>query len=236
MVAINLYVLLGLLQALLAVAVLLGIWIWRQGRASRSLRRARTQIEHLQARPTAAEYLAAERDAMQPPRAEDDPAAHWQALRAAYLEFELNRAQAESPGDVDLGALGSKLKTLLPESAPPALVTADDQVPVEVDDENIDFTDMLQRQEQLLQALRTQIHGAVTNVADLQRCDEKFSLLDLVGRELESCTLMMEEENSFLRDQIRALLESTDGTVTTDTMDTMDTMDTTEPDNGDTHQ
>lgn len=210
MVAINLYLLLGLLQALLVVVVVLAIWIWRQRRTARRLQRAETQIAHLQARPTARDYLQSEQEAQRRQPAADDDSGRWAEVRAAYLQFELERASAEAgAAPPDLDALRTHLEGLL---SPPVLseTSEDTRPPVEVDEENIDFPEMLQRQRQLLDALKAQVHGAVSNTLDLQRSDEKFELLELVGREMESCTLMMEEENNFLRDQIRALLESPD--------------------------
>lgn len=208
MVEINLYLLLALLQALLVVTVLLGIVIWRLARGARRMTRMRTQLEHLQARPTAIDHLQQELNDARQQGATTEDNAPWAAVRAAYLEFELQRAQTEPSGEPDLQTLQAQLQPLLPGASTPA---TEEKLPaLEIDDENIDFPEMLRRHNQLLQALKAQIHGCVSNEADLQRCDEKFGMLDLVGREMESCTLMMEEENNFLRDQIRALLADSD--------------------------
>lgn len=200
MVEINLLLLLGLMQALLVVSVFLIAWIWWLARTRRQLRRARTQLEHLKGRSTAVEYLNAELEGAK--QADREAHAPWAAIRTALLEFELKRAEADQAAAVDYEALRGRLESLLPASEPPPRT----QSQPEVDEEEIDFVEMLRRQDQLLQALKTQIHGSISNTADLQRYDEKFNMLDLVGRELESCTQMMEEENNFLRDQIRALL------------------------------
>lgn len=210
MVAINQFLLLGLLQALLVLGVLLAIWIWRLRRTDLRLRSAQTQIKQLQARATAVEYLQSEAERVQKSLSEDETERRWQELRGAYLAFELQRAQTTKPDAVDMSALRERLEPLLTDGAVTPAPPSSDDVVAEIDAENIDFPEMLRRHKQLLDALKTQIHGAVTNIADLQRCDEKFGLLDLVGREMESCTMMVEEENSFLRDQVRALLEHPD--------------------------
>ena len=210
MVAINQFLLLGLLQALLVLSVLLAVWVWRLHRTDRRLRRAQTQIQHLQARPTASEYLQSERETLQKSLSKDDTERRWQELRAAYLEFELLRAQATEPKPADMSALRERLEALLADSGAEPVPPGSTEVALEIDLENIDFQGMLRRHKQLLEALKAQIHGAITNTVDVQRCDEKFGLLDLVGREMESCTMMVEEENSFLRDQVRALLEHSD--------------------------
>lgn len=202
MVEINLYLLLALLQALLVVSVLLAASVWLWARNRRRLGRMRLQLQQLQARTTAVEYLQSELEAAQGTAAEDESA--WAAVRAAYLDFELQRAQAQTAGSADLDALGKRLQALLPAATEPAAPSP--AAPAKGDEENIDFPEMLHRQAQLLQALKTHVHGCVSNTADLQRGDEKFDMLELVGRELESCTLMMEEENNFLREQIRTLL------------------------------
>lgn len=208
MVAINLYLLLGLLQALLVVAVVLGIWIWRLRHTGKRLQRAQTQIEHLRALPTAADYLQTEIERAADAAASAQDQGRWTEVRAAYLAFELERVRATEPSSTpDLSALRKRLEALLqPQAAPPAAERPSEQP--EIDEDNIDFPEMLQRQNQLLEALKVQVHGAISNSLDLQRCDEKVGMLELVGRELEVCTKMMEEENNFLRDQIQALLET----------------------------
>lgn len=202
MVEVNQFLLLGLMQALLVVSVLLAVWIWWLRRTRRQLRHTRTQLEHLKGQTSAVEYLSAELDGAK--QVEPEEHAPWAAVRAALLEFELQRAEAGEAEAVDYEALRARLESLLPPGEPAQKEEV--QPDPEANEESIDFLEMLRRQDQLLQALKTQVHGSITNTADLQRYDEKFNMLDLVGRELESCTQMMEEENNFLREQIRALL------------------------------
>lgn len=229
MVTINLYLLLALLQALLIVTVVLAIWIWRLGRVRSRMLRAETQLGHLQGKQSATDYLQAEIDANQNVQLEGEDAS-WRDVRITYLQFELQHAErSDTSVRPDLEVLRRKLGSLLQANEAPAAATQERE-PVEVDEENIDFPEMLQRQQQLLDALKTQVHGAISNQVDLQRCDEKLGMLDLVGRELETCTLMMEEENNFLRDQIRALLAGPEPDASASDAEQTDPPDAADPD------
>ncbi len=208
MVAINLYLLLGLLQALLLAVVVLAIWIWRLHRTRKRMRQAESEVAHLRCRQTAVAYLESALGQASVDSVSDEERI-WIQIRNACLSFELTRARAgEQASKPALSELGRQLNALLQsQPATPSAKPVPEAAP-EMDDENIDFPEMLARQAQVLEALRVQVHGAIGNTLDLQRCDEKLKMLDLVGRELEICTKMMEEENNFLRDQIRALLDA----------------------------
>ncbi len=208
MVVINLYLLLGLLQTLLLAFVVLAIWIWRLHRTRRRMRETESELAHLRSRQTAVAYL----ESALGQSSEDDVSENeliWVQIRNACLSFELARARTgEQDSKPAFLELGRRLEALLQsQPATPSAQSAIEPAPV-IDEEDIDFPEMLGRQAQLLEALRVQVHGAIGNTLDQQRCDENLHMLELVGRELEICTKMMEEENNFLRDQIRALLNA----------------------------
>ncbi len=208
MVAINLYLVLGLLQALLIIVVVLAILIWRLHRTRSRMQRAESELTHLRAHPTAVNYLES---ALQQAPGDSASASErtWIQIRGACLGFELARLRAAEQGETPaLSELGRQLDALLQSQPATTAEQAAFEREPEVDDENIDFTELLGRQTQLLAALRVQVHSAIANTADLQQCDEKLKMLELVGRELKVCTEMTEEENNFLRDQIRALLDA----------------------------
>lgn len=192
-----------MVQALLIVCVLLAVWMAR-------LRRTRAQLARLRRQPTVGGYFHEHSGHMRAALAEDtlDADSRRSAnLRLAYLELE--RATLDTTDlapnwwrDLHLGLCvhcGQAHDSAT--EVEPASATSDPD-----DSENVDMAQILNQQLAAIARLEHILAENSDAAAIKNVLGEPIEQLRLSTRELKFCTDMMEEENDFLRGQIRALV------------------------------
>lgn len=192
-----------LVQALFIVCVLLLAWMAR-------LRRTRAQLAQLRLQPTVAGYCREHSERMRAALAEDtlDADSRRSAnLRLAYLERECATLDAAdlSPNwwrDLHLSLCVHCVQahdsaTEVEPSSP-----ASDQA----DSEDADMAQILNQQLTAIAQLEHILAENSDAAAIKNVLGEPIEQLRLSTRELKFCTDMMEEENDFLRGQIRTLI------------------------------
>lgn len=227
MISISVIAFLVLLEVIVVLLVLLGVVLWRLRKA-----RGRDRIEYIDgavAHPTPALYLESEvaktRAHLEEATAtaDSDPQQTALGLRAALLEVEAELAQTP-PEQRDVAywqALATRLGEIVAATGYSVAVTAEAAAepppppapqPVYVTaDEDANISGLVEQQAKTIDFLRNYIQELLDTHGHTPSPDPevagRFDELERNNKELSSCVAVLEDENSFLRDQIAALLQ-----------------------------
>ncbi len=130
--------------------------------------------------------------------------ADWLVLRVKFLEIEKGFSSTTDREDNFWKLLGVSLKNMLSEMKLVKRVQAND-AKEEDDDEVKELKNMLKEQAADIEKLNDELSGADTE-EKVEIMKDKLLKLSNSHRELSHCVMVLEDENLFLREQIRSLL------------------------------
>ncbi len=130
------------------------------------------------------------------------------ALRAELLQMEAEWAGLTEYDDAAWNKLDARLHMLLvQDAAAPASPAAPPSAQSAVRDE-VDTKHLFDEQHATLELLKAGIASAVSDPDTTESLQAQLDKLGRTARELTFCVSILEDENLFLRDQVRALLEA----------------------------
>ncbi len=217
MINMNVYVYAGLLQ-LLIVLVLLSLFLYfRIRQLKHRLGQKQVRVRELEQKPDAGQYLATETKltrgryeattAFQEGEPNPGDKSFLCALRADFLELEHELAgkveRDESfwkQVEEKLGAILKAHKLSAPRAPQPLSATSS------LEDSPATQT-IIDSQGVLIDSIKERIGRAVPDEGVREALEIQVDILAQNNRELSDCVAMLEDENGFLRTQVRALVD-----------------------------
>jgi hypothetical protein len=210
MITINLVVFLLVLQVLLLAVLLAALAVVK-------VRRLSARLAARRALPDAALYLATE---LQRTRerlddmggapagaAPNSNTASRLALRAELLQLEVEWSGQAQHDAEDWGRLDARLHDLLALEAAAAPSAAEPPAATPADTKEVDTKRLFDEHHVTIEYLKAGIATAVSNPDTSESLQAQLDNLGRTARELTFCVTILEDENQFLRDQVRALLQ-----------------------------
>lgn len=201
MVQIHAFVFLLILQALLVVGGLAAYWFYKSRRPAADAPPATAAATTTP--PDLSAYLTAELKVCETQRAatkQEADALDWLGLRIAWLRLEQTWISKKDRDAAFWQEVEQQVRALVPPAAPVVAVNSADRA------EPVDVTRLIKEQDQTIGVLLEQIIHDVTDVEKQKQLVTRIEQLARTNRELSFCVAILDDENKFLRDQVKALV------------------------------
>lgn len=220
MVEIPVFGFLLILQVIIVFAALAGYWFYRARELARRPRPAAVPAPTVAAaKPAAATggpdlitYLGAEVQRCQArldglkAQEPNAKAYTWLSLRIELLRLEQDLAARKEHDDAYWLQVRERLQTMLAAHAPALAASAAVAQGATAEEDKVNVEQIIKDQDKTLEILLQRVVQDVIDPAKQKELVEHVEKLARANRELSFCVTTLDDENQFLRDQVRALL------------------------------
>lgn len=210
-------VFLTVLELLVVFAALWLVWFFKSRKLARQLAATQTRLAKPQTEANAAAYFAAELQSTQAQidrQAEGDPQALTAlALRSAYLDVERELAQGQLRDPAFWSRAQDRITALLaqqPAVASESAVASGDEVVYQQNDEedSVRVKLLFDAQIATINELKEALAALAGDNAEGQSMLAQLDKISRTNREMSMCVSILEDDNTFLREQISALVHT----------------------------